>query len=51
LYGGGKSPIDRLCLHAAQLEITLPTSRERRTFVAPLPDDMLIFAREIGYDE
>lgn len=37
LYGGGKSPIDRLCLHAEQLEITIPTSR-RETFVAPLPD-------------
>lgn len=37
LYGGGKSPIGRLCLHAEQLEITIPTSR-RETFVAPLPD-------------
>ena len=39
LYADGKSPIGRLCLHAEQLEITIPLS-ERKTFVAPLPDDM-----------
>lgn len=39
LYDGGKSPISRLCLHAAELEITLP-SRTRQTFTAPLPDDL-----------
>lgn len=49
LYGSGKSPIGRMCLHAAELEITIPTS-QRKTFVAPLPDDFLIFAREVGYD-
>lgn len=38
LYGGGKNPISRLCLHAEQLEITIPTSR-RETFVAALPDN------------
>jgi 23S rRNA pseudouridine1911/1915/1917 synthase len=38
VYGGGKSPIGRLCLHAEQLEITIPPSR-RETFVAPLPPD------------
>jgi 23S rRNA pseudouridine1911/1915/1917 synthase len=38
VYDGGKSPIGRLCLHAQSLEITLP-NRERRTFVASLPDD------------
>lgn len=37
-YGGGKSPIGRLCLHASELEITLPGG-ERKTFVAPTPDD------------
>jgi 23S rRNA-/tRNA-specific pseudouridylate synthase len=37
-YGGGKSPIGRLCLHARELEITLPGG-ERRTFEAPLPED------------
>lgn len=39
LYEGGKSPINRLCLHAASLEITLPSS-ERRTFTAPITDSM-----------
>lgn len=34
LYGG--KPADRLYLHAAQLELTLP-NRERKVFVAPLP--------------
>ncbi|MBP7760616.1 RluA family pseudouridine synthase [Candidatus Saccharibacteria bacterium] len=38
LYDGGKSPIDRLCLHAQQLEITIPES-QRRTFIAQLPKD------------
>ena len=39
LYEGGKSPLNRLCLHAQSLEITLPSS-ERKTFSAPLPSDM-----------
>ncbi len=38
LYSGGTSPIGRLCLHAEQLEITVP-SAGRQTFVAPLPPD------------
>lgn len=38
LYGTEKSPINRLCLHAEQLEITIPTSR-RETFVAAPPAD------------
>lgn len=46
LYGGGKSPIYRMCLHAKELEITIPQSR-RETFVAPLPDDMQQFVGEI----
>jgi 23S rRNA pseudouridine1911/1915/1917 synthase len=37
-YGGGKSPIGRLCLHAKELEITIPPSL-RTTFEAPLPKD------------
>lgn len=37
-YGGGKSPIGRLCLHAAALEITIPKG-DRRTFEAEIPDD------------
>jgi RluA family pseudouridine synthase len=39
LYEGGKSPLNRLCLHALSLEITLPSS-ERKTFTAPVPNDM-----------
>lgn len=38
LYGTEKSPINRLCLHAEQLEITIPVSR-RETFVAAPPAD------------
>ena len=38
LYGTEKSPINRLCLHAEQLEITIPTSR-RETFTATPPAD------------
>ena len=38
LYGTEKSPINRLCLHAEQLEITIPVSR-RETFVATAPAD------------
>lgn len=39
LYGGKKSPIDRMCLHAKELEITIPKG-QRQTFVAPLPADI-----------
>lgn len=49
LYDGGKSPIGRMCLHAAELEITIPTST-RKTFAVPLPEDLKRFAKEIGYD-
>ncbi len=47
LYGGKKSPIGRMCLHAKELEITIPVSK-RETFVAPLPEDMEKFVEEIG---
>ena len=46
LYGGGTSPLARLCLHAYELEITIPRNASsdvdespRRTFTAPLPQD------------
>lgn len=39
LYGGGESPIDRLCLHAYSLEITLPGGH-RQTFTAEVPADL-----------
>lgn len=48
VYGGGKSPIDRLCLHAWSLEVTIPPS-SRQTFTAAPPDDFIDFARQIGY--
>lgn len=38
LYGSEKSPINRLCLHAEELEITIPVS-ERKTFHADPPQD------------
>lgn len=38
LYGSERSPINRLCLHAESLEITIPTSR-RETFTAQPPED------------
>jgi 23S rRNA pseudouridine1911/1915/1917 synthase len=33
-------PVQRQMLHAARLTLTHPSSRERMTFEAPLPDDM-----------
>lgn len=36
LYGG--EPADRLCLHAASLEITLLKDHERKVFEAPVPE-------------
>lgn len=50
VYGGSKSPIDRLCLHAASLEITIPTS-QRKTFSADPPEDMLKLMHEVGYEK
>ena len=46
LYGSEKSPINRLCLHAEALEITIPESR-RETFTAEPPDDMKTFIARI----
>lgn len=49
LYGGGKSPIDRLCLHAHSLEITIPGG-ERKTFTAEPPEDFAALIAEITRD-
>lgn len=49
LYGSQNSPISRLCLHAKQLEITIPVS-QRKTFTADVPADLAKFMREVGYD-
>lgn len=48
LYGSQKSPINRLCLHAKELEITIPPST-RKTFVADAPEDLAKFMKEVGY--
>ena len=47
LYGGSKSPLGRLCLHAKALEITIPEGN-RKTFEAPLPDDFATFVEGIS---
>jgi len=49
LYGGGKSPIDRLCLHAHSLEITIPGG-QRKTFTAEPPADLAALIDEITRD-
>lgn len=49
LYGGGKSPVERMCLHAAELEITIPPGK-RTTFVAPVPNDMQKFIETIDHE-
>lgn len=46
LYGSPKSPIDRLCLHAESLEITIPTSH-RETFTAKPPEDFKNFMEKV----
>ena len=46
LYDSGKSPVGRMCLHAQSLEITIPKS-QRRTFEAPLPDDLSKLVEDI----
>lgn len=46
LYGGSKSPIGRMCLHAQSLEITIPES-QRRVFEANPPKDMQDFMDSI----
>lgn len=44
IYG---KPADRLYLHAASLEITIPIS-QRKTFTAPIPDELLrLFPPEV----
>jgi 23S rRNA pseudouridine1911/1915/1917 synthase len=38
-YGGSETSLGRLFLHAAELELTLP-SRERKVFKAPMPTEL-----------
>ncbi len=47
LYGSEKSPINRLCLHAELLEITIPEG-QRKTFHADPPEDFLKFMESVG---
>ncbi len=49
VYGGGKSPIGRLALHARSLEITLPGGK-RETFIAELPDDFAQVVENISHE-
>jgi len=46
LYGKIEPRLGRMFLHAAKLELTLP-SRERRVFEAPLPDDLQNFLKQL----
>jgi len=46
LYSDGKGPTGRMCLHASELEITIPEG-QRRTFSAPLPPDLQEFVDDI----
>ena len=50
LYGHSKGRIKRMCLHAKELEITIPGS-QRKTFAADVPSDLAAFMKEIGYVE
>ncbi len=49
VYGGGKSPIARMCLHAYELEITIPKS-QRRTFRADIPEDFMHLIDRIKHE-
>ncbi len=46
LYGKAESHLARMFLHAARLELTLP-SRERRVFEAPLPPELTQFLESL----
>lgn len=46
LYGSPNTQLGRMFLHAAQLELTLP-SRERRVFDAPLPPELASFLESL----
>ena len=48
LYGSSKSPIDRLCLHAESLEITIPPSRREQFYAKPPNDFKTLMERVSG---
>ncbi len=47
IYGDGTSSTDRLMLHAASLEITLP-DQQKRALEAPVPDDFTAKRQALG---
>lgn len=49
VYGTTKSPIGRLCLHAKELEITIPEG-QRKTFTAEPPTDFQALLEDIISD-
>lgn len=44
-------PLARQFLHAARLELTLPGTGERKSFVAPLPDDLAQVLEGLRHDK
>lgn len=46
IYGTKEDGLGRMFLHAAQLELTLP-SRERKVFTAPLPEELQNFLKSL----
>lgn len=46
IYGKEKTDLGRMFLHAAELELTLP-SRERKTFSAPLPAELQDYLKRL----
>lgn len=48
LYGKAQPGLERMFLHAASLELTLP-SRERRVFEAPLPAELTSFLETLQH--
>lgn len=46
LYGGASKQLGRMFLHAAELELTLP-SRERKLFQAPLPPELETYLKTL----
>lgn len=50
MYGVASESISRQALHAFELTFTHPYTKEKMTFRAPVPEDMLSLMREDGID-
>jgi 23S rRNA pseudouridine1911/1915/1917 synthase len=50
MYGSANEKISRQALHAFELTFTHPYTKEKMTFRAPVPDDMLALMSEDGID-